>query len=582
MLLFVCIGLFQRNAFSQAKDYAVEVAALRSQECAMELANGLLARGFEAYWLKADQPEHGIYYRVRVGRFESLDIARTYAENLLDSGLLDTCAITLYEAPLGSIINTSSVAQGGLQASLAGMPLVNSCPIKLPESVSTNPEELPEDLIAAIGKSQWLLSTSKSVVYTLPTRKATSPTGDLVFLMRAIDKSRWRLKNDVGQLAAPSLAVDKNSWRLKNDVGQLAAASQQNRQAIDSTTASSLSSLTVAAKTVAAAVNASGTRSVPNSSQILAAATTPVANSDPRSRGNSIPEINKTDSVTAVRNIGYFAPPKLQGAIEMRDGQLMMRIRNLDTRRGFSGVARVTISDDSQNNDVSPLAITLQPNEERVVPVNEASMAYGDWMLMVYDEKQAVQLIRSAPFGERPTPAPTDQLAKQPAQPNEQGPWNLTETSEEGVSSNGLPNVTGVFDATRAGNTARSSSGMVPATGSSIPAGDNSVAPQSTSQPQVAPGQVTISPRQIAMTAENVTMELDIASPRPLGYIKVSLRSGNYQDERSALMSTPNGRVPFLIPTKDATADFSYEIKDESGNVLSSGGGDFRQLRQLN
>ncbi|MCI0662682.1 MAG: SPOR domain-containing protein, partial [Acidobacteria bacterium] len=157
-------------------DYAIEVAALRSKDCAVELANGLLSRGFDAYWLKANQPEYGVSYRVRVGKFQNLDIARNYAENLLDSGLLDTCAITIYETPLYSLAKASGGSQNSLPIALGSLPVNSSCPINISDNKSSN----HEDLIAALSKNKWLLSSSQSVIYSLPPKRSVSTVRDVV------------------------------------------------------------------------------------------------------------------------------------------------------------------------------------------------------------------------------------------------------------------------------------------------------------------------------------------------------------------------------------------------------------------
>jgi hypothetical protein len=110
-----------------------------------------------------------------------------------------------------------------------------------------------------------------------------------------------------------------------------------------------------------------------------------------------------------------------------------------------------------------------------------------------------------------------------------------------------------------------------------IEGGPANPAPQAGSQ-SGGPAQVTVTPRQIAITPENVTMEFEIAASRPLNYIAITIRAGEYQDTRQALMTTPQGRVPFLIPVTQTSGPFVFELKDESGAVLASGAGDFRQL----
>jgi hypothetical protein len=166
--------------------------------------------------------------------------------------------------------------------------------------------------------------------------------------------------------------------------------------------------------------------------------------------------------------------------------------------------------------------------------------------------------------------------------------------------------VTGVYDAREwgasenpittsnpAGNPAGApgqpqNNGLVPIADNPNPVNPNPAVTQSggdvsaSPQPPVAPGQVTVIPRQIAVTAENVTMELDLSAPAPLSYITVTLRAGDFQDTRQALMSTAQGRVPFLIPAKHASEGFFYEIKNEALQVLASGNGDFRSLGRGN
>src|SRR6266545_1909771 len=81
---------------AQARAYAVQVAALQSQESAEALVNGLRARGLEAYWVKANIPGQGVFYRVRLSKFASLGQARAYAERLQKSGLFDQSSIPTY------------------------------------------------------------------------------------------------------------------------------------------------------------------------------------------------------------------------------------------------------------------------------------------------------------------------------------------------------------------------------------------------------------------------------------------------------------------------------------------------------
>jgi hypothetical protein len=126
-----------------------------------------------------------------------------------------------------------------------------------------------------------------------------------------------------------------------------------------------------------------------------------------------IPEIIEAGDISRtpeVASISPQAPPRLQGSVEARNGQLSMILENLDRRRAFSGIARVTLSDGEKENDLAPVVIDLQPGEEKIIPINcpincpinGLLIETGFSVLTIYDERQAVRMIRSVPFGKRP------------------------------------------------------------------------------------------------------------------------------------------------------------------------------------
>jgi hypothetical protein len=259
---------------------------------------------------------------------------------------------------------------------------------------------------------------------------------------------------------------------------------------------------------------------------------------------------------------------------------MWMTLRNTDADRSFTGVARITLSDDKNQQDVTPKQITLQPDGEESFPVDEAKVKDGSWILMVYDQNGAARLIRGASFPAPPAPPQTPGAPNSPGQPN---------TVQQNPAPQAPPSyVTGVYDATgypQAPNpliTQESApQNSNPAPGAD-PNAQASALPPQIPQPEVVPGQVGVTPRQIAVTPENVTIELEITAQSPLNYIMVTLRAGDFQDVRQALVSTPQGRVPFLIPAEFARGGFIYEVKDEAQRVLASGSGDFRQIAKGN
>jgi hypothetical protein len=134
---------------------------------------------------------------------------------------------------------------------------------------------------------------------------------------------------------------------------------------------------------------------------------------------NSADDIDRSGKASsgAVAAASPIARLELKGSVEMRDGRMAMILRNLDYQRAFSGTARVTLDDGNNERDIVQVAIDLQPSEEKIFPLNEASTPFGDSILVVYDERRTVQLIHSAPFGDKPkTIIAANQSENQPPQ----------------------------------------------------------------------------------------------------------------------------------------------------------------------
>ena len=562
--LIVC--LYPRMANAQArqiKSYAVQIAALSSQQSADELVKGLSARGINAYWVKGGSFVPGAsasIHRVRIGNFPTIVSAHTYAEKLLGSGLLDAYAIAAYEPPAkGNFISNGKVHSFAQKY----------------QGRQFNADAI--DMVAAIGTRGWLLLSSRSIDLTLRQgRQGNTAFGrELAKLAAYVGSRGWVMNNNIAKLLATpapanvaSLASTKN-WAI-SDTSRASAAVAVN---------------TPAAAAVAVNTPAPAAVAVNNPAPSPAAAGSSLLNA-------IAPEIGRgsltTTTSTAVRTAGskiYNSPPRLQGSIEMRDGRMWMTLRNIDSDRSFSGMARVTLTDDKNQQDVSPMRITLAPDKEESFPVDEAKVRDGSWMLMVYDQNGAARLIRGASF---PAPPKPDQA---PGAPNSPGRANSPNPVNQNIAAQVPPSyVTGIYDATWAQPPAPPQGQDVASQNAPTPAPALAPAPESaygqntaasTSTPS-GPGQVSVTPRQIAVTPENVTVELEITAEGPLNYIMVTFRASDFQDVRQALMSTNQGRVPFLIPAEHARGTFLYEIKDEAQRVLASGRGDFRQMARGN
>ena len=586
-LMVMVFWLLPCSAQAAAGEYAVQIAAIRSQQCAEDLRAGLYARGLEAYWVRIALPEHGVFYRVRLGKFPSIETAYSYAESLLDSGLLESYAITTYEKP------NSIPLRDTTQASLEVQEFIQQPP---------TPRDT-KDLLAAIGSRQWWLPNNRSLFTTTPqlppVNLGLTPREVLVY---ALSRKEWRLSYDGSVLFVRAPVVSSSFVAVTTPAKTEAASAPISAPPVNTSAAINTKQPVTVPGTSAELVGAAPT-SVPkatsersfalddkpltpppppgfssSSAPVVNTGNSNVAPASNNSLSASNKSLNATRSAssdigrgskpTTSKGIGYgrIAPPRLQASAELRNGQLVMRIRNLDEGRPFTGTARVTLSDDRKSRDLAPMKFGVNPEEEFVVPINESVIPGDDWMLMVYDENGALRLLRGQTIGEKP-----QQLAQNNRQSELSSP----------------PYVTPVFDAT-------TSSGQIPPVGT-VPVAQNADSmnavgntavtngsgqgntPSEAADP-TAPAQLTITPKLIAVTTENVTMEFEIASPQPLQYISVTLAAGEHRDTRQALMSTTRGRVPFLVPAAQAQGAFLFEIKDESGRTLAGGAGDFRQM----
>lgn len=79
--------------------FTVQVRSSPNEADAKAAVASLAAAGFEAYVVRADLGARGVWYRVRVGRFESREDARKTAAKLRSSGGASDAIIQVYEAP---------------------------------------------------------------------------------------------------------------------------------------------------------------------------------------------------------------------------------------------------------------------------------------------------------------------------------------------------------------------------------------------------------------------------------------------------------------------------------------------------
>src|SRR5262245_29097412 len=199
--LFVC--LCPLTASAQARKingYALQVAAMSSRRSADALAQGLSARGMNAYWVGGASYNSSrgpsALYRVRIGNFRTIASANAYAENLLGGGLLGAYAITAYESPSNkgdSFSNSNWKIQTFAQ--------------KRPQKFPGNQFGMDViDVVATIGSRGWLLLSSESINLTV--RSGNSALSrELEGLAGAIGSRGWTLNNDFVKVLGASTPI---------------------------------------------------------------------------------------------------------------------------------------------------------------------------------------------------------------------------------------------------------------------------------------------------------------------------------------------------------------------------------------
>jgi hypothetical protein len=573
-IALLCVLLCPIAGDAKGIDYAVQVAALRSQQSALDLAKGLRSQGINAYWIGKNNPSQGPLYRVRIGKFSSIESAYLYAEELMDSGVFASYAITAYEPPvpatmmvlvkedekmdrlqafLGSGDDFSTIAATVTPSAPTRTTLVpgTGTPAPIPAVTVLTPVNKPAsgillnsatiDMIASIGTRGWLLLSGDDAISATQKSPAVM-SRELARLAAAVGSRRWSLSNDIGKIFAPPAPVN------------IADLAQNTIAAAD--------------RPMTTPIPSNDTISTPPVNRASATAI-----SAPEIGRRPLGPTSPTPVFPGGRRVNYLAPPKLQGSLEMRNGQLFLSLRNLDAERIFTGSAKVTLSTDKDQQELVPMQLNLAPGKEENIPLPEARLLSGDWMMMVFDEGGVARLVRGASLATKPSPSPEESKTLKSGSPegppafvtgmyDSTGGWKL---AEQPLPSGQAPN----------GQPVDPNAGT-PAWGAENP----SPQPEQPPQQDAGPAQVNITPRQIAITPENVTMEFDISASRPLNYIVLSVRAGDYQDTRQALMTTPQGRVPFLIPGNQAKGAFFYELKDETGATLASGTGDFQQMQK--
>jgi len=105
----VIFSVLSVSAF-EGKGYSIQIGSTQVEDNAKSEVARMKEHSQTAYYVKADIPEKGTYYRIRVGRFASLEAARTQAELMRRSNVIHDFLITTFEGPATMAFTNSAYA----------------------------------------------------------------------------------------------------------------------------------------------------------------------------------------------------------------------------------------------------------------------------------------------------------------------------------------------------------------------------------------------------------------------------------------------------------------------------------------
>lgn len=98
LAIVVCL-LLSVPTLAQKTRYTVQIEAAPTKAEADTKVNQLKAKDVQAYIVKSNVPGKGMFYRVRVGSFPTMNDARRFGEDLVRAGTIPAFYVAVYEQP---------------------------------------------------------------------------------------------------------------------------------------------------------------------------------------------------------------------------------------------------------------------------------------------------------------------------------------------------------------------------------------------------------------------------------------------------------------------------------------------------
>jgi hypothetical protein len=266
-----------------------------------------------------------------------------------------------------------------------------------------------------------------------------------------------------------------------------------------------------------------------------------------------------------------FASNILQGAIEVREGQLLVTLQNRNSRHRFRGTVKWVLNDGEVERPQPPMQIEIGPGQTQEFPLQGSGKSY---LLTIQDEQGAPLLTQNGAFGQ----GGRQGVVAENRQPRNIAPNPVGQPGDVPIEQQGDEVDDGRPRPPRPGEKLVLETANYPIEKTDgEPTADAQPKAEGKKEP-VQPGDVKIIVRQVAETAENVTIEFEILAREPLGMIAMTIHTASTSDTKQAIMTTKQGRLPFLAPVGDTNGTIGYELRNEQGVILAAGSKPFREL----
>ena len=149
-LALATIG-FSVSSHAQGRSFALQISSVTSETEAQADVAGLKAKGVEAYVVKSEVPGKGMRYRVRIGKFATMQQAKAAGDRLTGEKIIHEFAVMVYETPATAVARREPKKMPA-DHSDAKKPLPGNEEISARENSDASPAKLSEETRASVAE----------------------------------------------------------------------------------------------------------------------------------------------------------------------------------------------------------------------------------------------------------------------------------------------------------------------------------------------------------------------------------------------------------------------------------------------